>query len=850
MEGNPTSTSIPKKDDNPLSVDIERNTLDQFEMPTYHFRLYMMNDQAVRDRRFGPTSREHRIVIAESGVTSTEIDDVEIHSVIGMSKGAGVGTSTNFSFTLTQPFGATLLDELVNAADILGVENFSKCPYFLELSFRTQGIFDEDNTVSDSEFRDLIWVWPLVFTKMSIDVNVGGSVYAISAALYSDMAYTNHIADLSKAINIDAETVGEFFVKFAAELNLREEEKLITSGYQLADTFSFKIDEQIINERIVPDGKEERRNRAGTFEEGEDGKMRISFQPPVSIDRVVQNILSLTKFFQKKAKGTDEADALKKDNQGEDAIFQTLYRVIADSEMGPYDATRQDYQRNNRYLIIPYNMTTMQTQSNQNASVTHQQRYDAIRRKGLITKVYDYIYTGLNDQVLDFELVFNFNWYAALPLQGGLHNNPGVKERGVGAVITDQEKIIESGAVTSSDQAAVIANRIKAEFPSSLTSFSGWSLEDLFKSLVPQKVTDLQESATEAVTAAELEVSTIIGEVTDRVETVQPGVLDIPETIPGIGTVPFVPAISEVIGGISIGQAFPIATTESMLAILQSKTQFPRVGAGGTSVDAAQQELKAVDYKLEDIAAGEKDVQIFKTSYIEAIPGKSPGAVTGSNASSPGQNMLSALFEQANSPAAGDLLNIDLKIKGDPYWLEPSPIGRVEAPLTTFQRAEANRNGTGEATSFRSVDSTDSQTYFVFRSFTPQQFDAETGITPKNNKDRNALNGVYGIRTVTHSFSQGMFTQDLHAIRDPQLNLDGINIEAQLGAPSEAGDTVSIVSDADITDPFSFSTGSTELGLGAIERATPSSVLPVDGELFDVSGAIGGADRGSGDPDG
>ena len=32
-----------------------------------------------------------------------------------MSKGAGVGISTNFSFTLTQPFGATLLDELVNA---------------------------------------------------------------------------------------------------------------------------------------------------------------------------------------------------------------------------------------------------------------------------------------------------------------------------------------------------------------------------------------------------------------------------------------------------------------------------------------------------------------------------------------------------------------------------------------------------------------------------------------------------------------------------------------------------------------------------------------------------------------
>jgi len=412
VEGNPTSEEIPKKDENPLSVDIERNTLDQFDMPTYHFRLYMMSDQAVRDRNFGPASREHRIVIAESGVTSTEIDDVEIRSVVGPSKGAGIGISTNFSFTLTQPFGATLLDELVNAAHTLGIKNFSKCPYFLELSFRTQGVFDEENTVADSEFRDLIWIWPLVFTKMGIDVNVGGSVYTLEAALYSDVAYTNHISDLSKAINIDAETVGEFFVKFAAELNSREEAKLKTSGYQLADTFSFKIDEQIINEKIVPDGKEERQNRAGSFERNEDGKMRISFQPPVSIDRVVQNILSLTKFFRTKSKGTDDPDALKKDNQGEEAIFQTLYRVVADSEMGPYDEARKDYQRNHKYLIIPYTTSTIQTQSNENASVTSPQRYAAIRRKGLITKVYDYIYTGLNDQVLDFDLVFNFNWNA------------------------------------------------------------------------------------------------------------------------------------------------------------------------------------------------------------------------------------------------------------------------------------------------------------------------------------------------------------------------------------------------------------------------------------------------------
>jgi len=836
MEGNPTATEIPENDENPLSVDIDRNTLDQFEMPTYHFRLYMMNDEAVRKRNFGPTSREHRIVIAESGVTSTEIDNVEIHSVIGMSKGAGIGTSSRFSFTLTQPFGATLLDEIVNAGNELGIKNFSKCPYFLELSFRSQGVFDEGNTVADSELRDLIWVWPLIFNTMAMDVNAGGSTYTFDAALYSDLAFSNHIADLSEPVNIDAETVGEFFTKFAKELNRREEDKQDVSGYIFPDTFSFKIDKRIINEKIVPDGKEERQNRAGAFERGEDGKMRISFQPPVSIDRVVQNILSLTKFFQKKAKGTDEADALKKDGGGEEAIFQTLYRVIADSEMGKYDETRQDYQRNNKYLIIPYQMTTIQTQSNQNAAVTNQQRYDAIRRKGLITKVYDYIYTGLNDQVLDFDLVFNFNWYAALPLQGGIHNKPVLAE--IGANKTDSQKIIEAGAVTPADKAAVLANRIKAELPGSLTSFSGWSLEDLFKSLVPTKVTELIEVAEDAVTSAELQITNVSDEVSDRLETVQSGMPAIPEEIAGIDVVQFVPNVSEIIGGITIGQAFPIATTERMLAILQSKTKFGRVGTGGEEdVDAAQQELRAVDPKLEDLTTGEKDVQILTTSYIETTPGKPPGAGTGEYASSPGQNMLSALFEQANSALAKDLLNIDLKIKGDPYWLEPSPIGRVDHPITAFERAEANRGGEGQATSFKSVDSTDSQTYFVFRSFTPQQFDAETGITPKNNKNRNVISGVYGVRTVTHSFSQGMFTQDLHAIRDPQLNLQGIDIDAPLAAASAAPDTTGLTSDGTAVTPVDIDP--------LVASRTPIQVVQDEsGNAIDVSGLLAGVGGG------
>ena len=839
------------KEERLLDLGIQPNQLDQFDQPTYHFRLYIMGDEAARTRRFGPHSTEERIVIAESGVTSTQIDDVEIHSITGMKKGAGIGIATNFSFILTQPFGATLLDEIVDASQLLGIQNYAKAPYYLELSFRGR-TRDDTAREADSDFSNLIWVWPIIFTKMSIDVNVGGSTYAVEASLYSDVSYTNHVSDISKQISVDAETVGEFYTKLAVELNSREAEKEST-GYVFPDTYSFRVDSDIINEKIIPDSTEERQNRAATFEKI-DNKMRITFQPPVDLDKITQTILSLTEYFQKRAKGTDEADALKKANQGEDAIFQTLYRIVGDSQMGKYDPGRQDYQRHHNYLIIPYTVSTLQTQSNSESNIDSADRYKAIYNRGLVTKVYDYLYTGLNDQVLDFELVFNFNWYAALPIQGGRYT---ARTTEVSAAKTATHNQLEAGDYNISDKAKVVEDKIVAQFPADVKMFSGWTIEDFLKGQLPQEIVDLQETTEEMINTEQLKVSDIIGEVTDEIDTVtntaggaienvQAGMPDTPEFVPGLPPITIVPSVPTV-GGIGLSTAFPTATTPKMSAWFQSKTQLPRVEDKSSSeAAAAQQNLIAQDYKLEDVTRGEDGVSLIKTTFIESTPSIGNSG-TGAYSASPGQNMLSALFEQANTPLSADLLDIVLKIKGDPYWLEPQPIGRNDAPLTKLERAIADRetqndDNRGNETSFNGVETTSQQTYFVFRNFTPDQFDADTGITPKNNKDRNMLSGVYGVRTVQHSFSGGQFTQELNAIRDPLLNLQGIDLDNPTGSASDAPDTDSITADETFVDPLAtddvgefFGLGDTTLGASSTGTNTIDA-----GEFFGKIGTGGG----------
>jgi len=764
-----------------IKASIEDNILDQYDIPTYHFRLFMMSDDAVRNNIFGPVSRQQRIVIAESGVTTVGIDEVEIHSVSGISREAGIGTATNFSLSLREPFGATLLDQISNAAKYLDIQNFAKIPFFLELSFRGRDSRDgsDQSAGADSELRDLVWTWPLIFTKMAMNVDTGGTAYTIEAAIYGDLAYSNQAADLEKAITVDATTVGEFFTEFQAQMNIREEEKTKSAKYQQADLYEFFVDEALFDEKIVPDSSSDRQNRAETYDKST-GKMSFSFMPPISIDRVVENVLSLTSFFQKGIKATESTDDAGDDKKGEDATIQTLYRLIADSTMGAYDTVRADYQRKFRYLVIPYEMSTLTTPSNSASTQTSDQRFQTLARKGRIKKLYNYIYTGLNDQVLDFDLTFNFNWYAALPLQAGVSTNPAAAAPP--ATLTDEQK----------GNAEVAADGINKgrNFLAKAAGFNPISFfEDQFNQFVDTNFSGVNQTAADIssnvdsvqaqVNDAQVAANTAIGSVTS---TVQSGIPAIPETIGGVVLPPN-----------------PISNTISAVNQITSFTRLPRVPSVNTgSTASAQENLRELDIFLDDPAIGALD-EMFKQSVVETASGDN-NADTAQGAQTSGRTMLSAMFEQARTPLAGDLLNIDLEIKGDPYWLEPPPINRNAAPRSSFDRMLANRGFSPSGDSaeaqpsnsaeqnFTSAESGNAQTYLVFRSFTPLEFDPDTGLTPAGKDSNNALNGVYSVRTVTHSFSAGQFKQSLHAVRDPKINLQNVDLLSYLN-PTEGNIT-------------------------------------------------------------
>ena len=732
--GTDTSDVNERKDNRPgVSADYAPNILDDYDSYAYHFRLFMMDEDSIKKRNIGPASKDRRIIIAESGSTTIGIDEVSITSYPAPGKKNGFGVSTEFQFTLMQPLGANLLDLIFAGANRLGVNNFSKVPVFLELSFRGRqpdrslgGVipgFAQSALLGEDSLSDVVWIWPLFLSDMQMDINAGGSSYLIRAGLYEQMAYTNQAADLEKKTTIAANTVLDFFTELEKQLTTKEADKTEKSKTQeIQDTYTFYIDKEISGSKIVPDLAEEVANRSAEFNVENTDKMEYSFDQGTSIDKIVETVLATTEYLQKKAKGTNSADAAVEEGNKEKAVIQTVYKLITDTQIGEFDKTRNDYARHYRYLIVPYEMTTNQTPSNAKANVGDQQRYDIVKNKGRLRKAYNYIYTGLNDQVFDFEIAFNFNWHAAVPFQAGVTTSSANSET------TGKEAKVDPEGNPEEANKKKEGNKFGSSGP--------------FGEFVDELGRFVESDAT----------------------------------------------ISGLAEGIATGD-FDQLTGQASELIASQISKGVRVAGNKFAPRLVQSRLEERDAIVEDETPESLSALRSSVSYIESDPGIQH-RISGGYAESAGKTLLTTMFEQAQSAIDADLMDITMRIKGDPHWLEPGPVGRnsefkttLDATLEKYGTTINHEDPTGSVleiitgpnTEVTSMDATGNQEYMLFRSFTPKEFNEATGLTEAFD-DNNVLNGVYAVRLIEHNFSGGQFTQTLDAIRDPNISLRDVDL--------------------------------------------------------------------------
>lgn len=403
------------------------NILDYIDNPSYKISFYMVSESDIVSNRFANPSQ--KVIIASSGETSQlSIDDLEIISNPSPNRENKNTETREFRFNINEFYGANLMDRIYSASVDLGIKNYTVTPYVMEVTFTGR---DVDSSSPITDFSDLRWVWPIAVRKVETSVTSSGASYSFTCYDFSEAAEQMNVGRVEKATKIRASTVGDAIERLFEKLNDHAREKAI-SAVTLYDTFEVDVHPDIKNLSLVSDEpsvdpSRTYQHRPPTVAEGFTGVPRdqappimlstktVEIESGISIVAAINRIVTASIKYQELSRNTQNASSLDSKDANANRI---IHKISHDVTLNGFDYSRGDYRKNLTYSVVPYEMPSI-TSSQTDVTADGNIKYNNIKRNGMIRKRYDYIFTGLNDKVIDFDMQFDLAWQVYLPSQAG-----------------------------------------------------------------------------------------------------------------------------------------------------------------------------------------------------------------------------------------------------------------------------------------------------------------------------------------------------------------------------------------------------------------------------------------------
>lgn len=682
----------------------KENLLDEYENYTYNFKLSLAPERiAISDTQ--PNSSD-LIVIAQSGVTSLyTIKDVEINTYVSPNFRTRNSSSYMFKIQIVETSGVTFLDRLLNVATnpSMSISNIMNIPFFLELNFLG---FNNGVETNVSDYKRL---WKVFLIDIKTELDIGGASYELTFHTIEDQGFQKYVSAfmLKQPININARTVGEFFDKFAQTLNLQETIAAINENIT-RNEFEFVITEDVRNWEIVePVGLP---NSPSTNKES-DGSAAAPFPPQTLLYDIVDSVLSCTKEAVKLINpGSNPEEIQNPNDKGRDV--SKVFMIHCDVRYIAYNPNTKEYIKKYVYYISPYETFRLVTNDPSNVDKTDRLSYminNSLRKK------YEYIFTGQNTNILNLDLNLNNLWRNAVTQYSrGIHreNNQNatfIKSEPVG-MSTDDIFSLKDGKYNHAQNYSAIPEN------ESITSEINYTpINEQVLSSERTKLSQRAEYMKEYGINAPEDLEKLKNEI-DRQQDIIPV-----EGIAQQANIEF--PESRLVGGLTQGQRLledlPLVTFEQ------------------TIIDNMQ--IKALDPSIDisHVMDGIDDT-ISKDRTIFGI-------------------LTTKLYETSS-----DLLNIEMTIRGDPFWLGETNFEKINKLKTMRDILTMSMGDDGEFASFLNKEN-----LFYLKFNTPNQYDEDSGFM-KMDTD-NTFEGLYAVHSVTSSFSDGKFIQNLSAIRDPHI---------------------------------------------------------------------------------
>ena len=734
-----------------LNTAFTPNILDNYDVITYHWKLFITEPQTTASGKIFDTAKQ--TIVAESGVSDLTIDNVEIRSIATPSVETGTGTSTGFKFTIVEPSGAGLLDKLFYQSASLGIGNWVVMPIYLQLQFRGRDPATSASLLAgqSGEITSLSWTWSLKITSTKANVTEVGTTYEFDAIAYNDVAQSNANFTIQQDIKLkNVVTVADAIKELEEKINTDQIVKLIDS-YSIPDTFTFVVDPTIRDLPITKANNNKNSSRAGSMD-----KIDVksgTFSTGTSIDKIIDNILAQTEYYQKLISNSSTPGAAGKPAKEEETQMKKFWRIVTETKPYKFDPRRNDDAKDITVYIVDYDLGIMEANVSQQTNSStdkevEQKRLMTYLQKSILKKKYNYIFTGLNDQVKSFDITLNNAFAIASARYGGIYSNNAMSSQGVAA---------QENAKKEAEVSAKLAKAIR--FRNNTSTANSREAQSAYKDAV-----------------ASIESAKLPEDTKTRYMTL-------------------------------LAQSKPAdKLTANKLGLRQGINNSGTLEQSAFTSASLSESINGLHF-ISDVNLSSQRTQNRYAEYLQSIKGKiRPIAVVEQmqdkhiaqgfeSDSNSGLQKLSSLFSVAmNGSLNASFAHIKLKIKGDPFWLYPRPTtmtgtSDIERSIYISDLGEAgaiewikSSHKKADAANLAGTDN-----FILLRFRTPRIYDVEANPAVGDPYSEVAMfSGIYKVTTITSSFSNGNFFQEMECIIDPEINL--LNFTKQLDEVAKTPD--------------------------------------------------------------
>ena len=406
-------------------------------------------------------------------------ENLNMKTVNGLNSKSKNSNAIDLNFTLVEPYGVTFLDRLWLAAARVRAHSWSQIPYMLQIDF----VGNTESGQPLSPILGQTKYIPIKIINCKVKVTSKGAEYDIQAVPFNQTAFDESNASTPANFEVNVKTVKEFFnatgsagqaeglmavnkantereeqvkkeiseegkksipnaariqtlQKSAAEINQAVKDtpyvvgsyaaamnsyqkQLVKNKYQNhPETYAFDIHPDILDSKLVipkknPTARTELidpvkaiRAKAGITGLGIDfTESSFSVAAGTNIVEVINLVLRSSQYIRDQI--TDPAEDPPADPTADTSNPLNWYRITSTVEVSEFDMVRDTYSKKITYHVYPSALY--------NSKFPHAPQSQPKE----IVKQYDYIYSGKNDSIINFDIHFDAIFFTTVSVDRG-----------------------------------------------------------------------------------------------------------------------------------------------------------------------------------------------------------------------------------------------------------------------------------------------------------------------------------------------------------------------------------------------------------------------------------------------